>query len=152
VERGGLTPYMWRFDPSWNIIAGSGSGYGVLFLTYWLRLFGISQTSAHLFMYLAGILTIPFIFSAISMMYGLRAAWYGTLFFVLSRTFFDSFYGRMDALGIFAYAVVLFLHVYAVRRELLWLHAIVGAAAVLAIEFHVLGILYISALGLFYGV
>ena len=41
ADRGELTPYMWQLGDS-NIIAGSGSGYGIIILIYWLNLVGES--------------------------------------------------------------------------------------------------------------
>ena len=40
VDRGELTPYMWRLGGDTNIIAGSGTGYGIFVLIGWMRIFG----------------------------------------------------------------------------------------------------------------
>jgi len=59
IDHGALTPLMWRLDPHWNIISGAGSGYGVLLLTIWLKLFGLSVNSGQVLMYLVGLVTLP---------------------------------------------------------------------------------------------
>ena len=53
IEHGALTPYMWRLNGDTNIIAGSGSGYGILLLTNWMRLVGLSLFLAGGVLYLA---------------------------------------------------------------------------------------------------
>ncbi|MEO1443576.1 MAG: hypothetical protein AAFV33_24450, partial [Chloroflexota bacterium] len=42
IENGELTYRMWRMPADTNIIAGSSSGYGVLVLTVWQQIFGVS--------------------------------------------------------------------------------------------------------------
>ena len=70
IERGELTPYMWRLGADTNIIAGSGTGYGVLLLNYWFKVFGLSLLSGYIFMYLAGLLSLV-------VLYFLARDWWG---------------------------------------------------------------------------
>jgi hypothetical protein len=57
-ERGILTPLMWRFNPEWNIVTGSGSGYAIFLVIGWTKLFGVTVLSGHLLMYLVGLLNL----------------------------------------------------------------------------------------------
>ena len=52
IERGELTPYMWRLGADTNIIAGSGTGYGI-WLNYWFNVVGLSLLSGYLCIWLA---------------------------------------------------------------------------------------------------
>lgn len=151
IERGELTPYMWRLGET-NIIAGSGSGYGVLLLTVWLQTVGVSLFNGRLLMIILGLVTAGVLYFAASQWWNSRAAGIIALIFaVVSTTPFYSLVMRMDAPGMLAYSLVLLLHIYAVRQSRLWLHAGVGIAAVIAVEFHILGLLYLLALGFYYG-
>jgi hypothetical protein len=151
IQRGQLTPHMWRLGDDTNIVAGSGSGYGVLVLAWWLSWVGVSLVNGRLLMILAGL-------AAAGVLYGVARQWWGSrtagvvalVFALVSTSPFYSLVMRMDALGNLAYSLVLLLHIYAGRGRRPWLHAIVGAAAVLTAEFHILGLLYLLALGFYY--
>jgi hypothetical protein len=148
-ERGILTPLMWRYNPEWNILTGSGSGYGVFILIGWLRVFGVSVLSGHLLMYVVGLLNLPVIYLLAKRYYrNPQAGLWAMGFFALSGTFAITFYVRMDALNILACSLVLWLHLEAVRRGVWWLHALVGGALVAALEVHVLAAYYASGIGL----
>jgi hypothetical protein len=55
ADRGELTPYMWRLGDA-GIIAGGGSGYGIVLLAEWLRLVGYSLFWGRMLMILLGVL------------------------------------------------------------------------------------------------
>jgi hypothetical protein len=151
IERGELTPYMWRLDEGTNIIAGSGSGYGILFLTNWMKLVGPTLVNGRLLMVINGVLTAGVMYFVASKWWGSRAAGVVALVFALVSTSpFYSFVIRMDSFGMLAYSLLLLLHIHAVRGHRLWVHAAVGPAAVVAAEFHILGIIYLAALTLYY--
>lgn len=57
VDRGELTPYMWRLGGETNIIAGAGTGYGIFVLIGWMKLFGESLFGIRMLMVLAGMVT-----------------------------------------------------------------------------------------------
>jgi hypothetical protein len=151
IERGELTYYMWRLSPDTNIIAGSGTGYGVLLLAIWLKIFGFSLMSGYIFMYLVGVL-------ALTVLYFLAREWWDSwiagvaavVYAALTATFNTLFYVRMDILGILSYLVVLWLHIYAVRTKNNWLHFAVGIAVIAAAEFHIQVLTYAGALSLYY--
>jgi hypothetical protein len=137
IERGELTPYMWRLGADTTIIAGSGTGYGVLLLNGWLKLFGLSLYSGYALMYLCGILSlIVLYFLARDWWQSRTAALVAVVYTALAGSFIAQFYIRMDALGILTYLLVLLLHLYAVRSERNWLHFVVGVALIVGAEIH----------------
>ena len=151
IEHGELTPYMWRLGADTTIIAGSGTGYAVLLLTFWLKIFGLSLMSGYIFMYLVGVLALIVLYFAArtwwdSWIAGLAAVAYAAL----TTTFNTLFYVRMDILGIFAYLVVLLIHIYAVRTRNNWLHFAAGVAVIVAAEFHIQALVYVGALSFYY--
>lgn len=151
VDRGELTPTMWRMDAS-NVIAGSGSGYGLLVLVEWLDLVDGSLVAGRLLMVACGIASAGIMYHVARLWWDSRVAGAAALVFAMAGT--SPFYTlvlRMDAIGILAYCLVLWAYVYAARREVgRWVHAGIGVAAVAAVEFHTLGILYLLALTLVY--
>jgi len=143
VDRGELTPYMWRLGGDTNIIAGSGTGYGIFVLIGWMRVFGESLFGVRMLMVLAGLVTAWVYYLTAKKWWGSQEAGMAALVFGLVST--SSFYtlvGRMDAVGILSYSLLLLLHITAVRQEKKWPHFLVGAAAILTTEFHILGLLY----------
>jgi hypothetical protein len=153
IERGDLTPYMWRLDSDTNIIAGSGTGYGVLLLTAWLKYVDFSFTGGRILMFLIGVANM-------GAAYGLARAWWrshvaGLVAALTAAALSSSFvtvYVRMDAPGVLAYTLVLWLHIVAVRQNKAWLHLLTGVAVIAAAEFHILATLYIGALAVYYAV
>ncbi len=151
IERGGLTPYMWRLDPDTNIIAGSGTGYGIYALVIWLKYAGLTFESGRWFMFIVSMLNVV-------AMYGLATAWWGrheaglvaAAFAAALSTSFASAYVRMDAPGVLSYTLVLWVYIAAVRRDVWWLHVAAGVAAIAAAEVHILATLYIAAISLVY--
>ena len=151
IERGQLTPYMWRLDPDSNIIAGSGTGYGVLILTYWLKFFGLSLNSGYALMYIVGIINLIVLFFLAKLWWRSDiAAWFSVVAFAITGRFLIMFYIRMDALGILSYSILLLVHIYAIRSNKLYLHSLVGVLSILTAEFHILGILYVVGLAIYY--
>jgi hypothetical protein len=152
-ERGILTPLMWRFNPEWNIITGSGSGYGIFIMIAWLRLFGVTVVSGHLLMYLVGLLNLPIVYVLVKRFYGsAQGALWAVGFFALTYSFADHFYLRMDALNVLTCSLILVLHLEAVRRGKWWLHMATGAALVAALEVHVLAAYYAGAIGAYHAI
>ena len=153
IARGELTPHMWRVIEDSNMIAGSGSGYGILLLTNWMRLVGVSLVNGRLLMFGIGLLTA-------GVMYLVAAKWWESrvagvvafVFAIVSTSPFYSYVVRMDAPGMLANSLVLLLHIHAVRRNVRWLHFATGIAVVVSTEFHILGILYLAMLTLYYAV
>jgi len=151
IERGGLTPYMWRLPESSNIIAGSGTGYGIVLQALWFRVFGLSLFIGRLYSFLMGMGLLGAVFMTTRVWFGSPTAWYALLFGGASSIFFANFTLRMDAPGQFVYALVLWLHVVAVyrRRSGLW-HFLVGLLAILTTEVHILGLIYVGGLAFYY--
>ena len=151
VDRGELTPYMWRLGGNTNIIAGSGTGYGIFLLIGWMKLFGESLFGVRMLMVIAGLAT-AWIYYLLSMRWwGSQEAGIAALIFgLVSTSAFYTLVGRMDAIGILSYSLLLLLHITAVRQDKNWPHFLVGAAAILTTEFHILGLLYAGALALYY--
>jgi hypothetical protein len=150
ATRGELTPYMWRLGDL-NITAGGGSGYGILLLVEWLRLVDFSLFWGRMLMVCLGLLTAGVMYKVASLWWRSSVAGLAALIFALVST--SSFYTlilKMDAVGILAYSLVLLLHIYAVRLRNRWLHLGTGIAAVVTMEFHALGILYLMALAAYY--
>ena len=151
IERGELTPYMWRLGADTNIIAGSGTGYGVLLLNYWFKVFGLSLLSGYIFMYLAGLLSLVVLYFLARDWWGGQAAGVGAVVMVaLTQAFTEIFYIRFDAAAILAYSLILWLHLHAVRSGRKWMHFGVGVVLVAALEIHILAALYIAAISLYY--
>lgn len=150
IDRNTLTPLMWRLDPHWNIISGSGSGFGVIFLALWLKLFGLSVINGQLLMYVVGLATLPVVYVLLKQWWNEQSALWGLLFFVLSNTFFEDFYIRMDAPNIFVCTCILLLHITAIKTQRKSLHFLVGIALGLALEVHILALLYVGALSVYY--
>lgn len=150
-DHGGLTPYMWRLDPSWNLVGSGGTGYGILLLVFWTRLFGLSVTSAHMLSFLVGLVNIPLIFVLAQRWFKREAAgWWAVGFFVLSGTFAQTFYGRQEALSNLTCTILLLLHLEATERQSHRLYWLNGALFVIALEIHVLVVFYAGGIGLFY--
>lgn len=140
-EKGVLTPPMWRYNAEWNIITGSGSGYGIFFLLGWVRIFGISVLSGHLFMFLVGLATLPVIYLLGTRWYGNRAAGlWAVAFFALSNTFATDYYVRMDSLSILATSSLLLMFLEIRKRDNLLLYGMLGLLSVAALEIHLLTI------------
>jgi len=152
IERNGLTPYMWRLPESSNIIAGSGTGYGIVLQALWFQVFGLSLFAGRLYSFIMALAMLAVVFVAARIWFGKPTAWYALLFGGASSIFFASFTLRMDAAATFAYAAVLLLHVYAVyRKGGIW-HFFVGLLAILTTEMHILGLVYVGGLAFYYGV
>jgi hypothetical protein len=152
-QQGILTPPMWRFNPDWNIITGSGSGYGIYLLLGWFRAFGVSALSGHVFNYLVGLATLPVLYMVAWRWFGQPIAGVGAVAaFAVSRTFMDSFYIRMDALNFLACSTILLAYLHARRRDRWGWHALVGASLVLALEIHILAALIAGGVSLAYAV
>ncbi len=147
IMRGELTPYMWRLDTSTNVIAGSGTGYGIYLLVVWMKLVGVSLFGGRVLMILISLLTAGVMYAVAYKWWESRVAGVVALMFgLISTSPFYSYVIRMDAPGMLAYSLVLLLHIHAVRRRSRWLHFATGVGLVISVEFHVLGILYIVAL------
>lgn len=153
ILRGQLTPYMLRLDPDMNIIAGSGTGYGILMLTIWMQLVGNTLVNGRILMVLAGLL------SALVMYFVGRKWWdspvagvTAAVFALVSTSPFYSLIMRMDALAMLAYSVILLMHIHAVRDNKRWLHFATGITLVMAVEVHVLSIAYIIAITVYYAI
>ena len=144
---------MWRLEGFTNIIAGGGTGYGILVMIGWLSLFGDTLFSVRMLMVLASTATAGVFYLTAKRWWNSQEAGAVALIFgIVGTSSVYSFVGRMDALGILAYSLCLLLHIYAVQQEKKWPHFFVGAAAILTVEFHVLGVLYVGALAFYYGV
>jgi hypothetical protein len=152
IEHGGLTPYMWRVPPDANIIAGSGTGYGILLQTFWLKTFGLNLISGRLQSYLAGILALVVIYLTARKLWNGRAALVTVAAASVTFTFLGLLTMRMDALGYLAYSVVLLVHVYAVYDNQRWLHLLTGVLAIASAEVHILGTVYVFGLAFYYAV
>jgi len=152
VDRGELTPYMWRLGGDTNIIAGSGTGYGIFVLIGWMRIFGESLFGVRMLMVLAGLVTAWVYYLTAKKWWGSHEAGIAALVFgLVSTSPFYTLVGKMDAIGILSYSLLLLLHITAVRQEKNWPHFLVGAAAILTTEFHILGLMYVGALAVYYG-
>ena len=151
LERGILTPLMWRFNPEWNIVPGAGAGYGVFLIIGWIKLFGFSILSGQVLMYLVGLLNVPVIYLLGKRFYSNpTAGLWAAAAFTLSGMFAQIFYVRMDAPLLLVCSLILLLHLEAVRRGQWWLHFVVGVAMVAAFEVHVLAALYAGGIGLYH--
>ena len=142
---------MWRLGADTNIIAGSGTGYGILVLNYWFNVVGLSLLSGYIFMYLVGLLSLVVVYFLARDWWGGEAAGIGAaVFMALTGSFASHFYIRMDAPAILAYSLILWLHLRAVRSGRPMLHFMVGVALILAAEVHILALLYIASISLYY--
>lgn len=153
VDRGELTPYMWRLGGETNIIAGAGTGYGIFVLIGWMKLFGESLFGIRMLMVLAGMVTAWLYYLTSRKWWGSTEAGVTAMVFgVVSTSAFYTLVGRMDALAILSYSLLLLLHITAVRQEKKWPHFLVGAVAILTTELHILGLLYVGAFAAYYAV
>jgi hypothetical protein len=151
IERGELTPYMWRLGADTTIIAGSGTGYGVLLLTGWFKLFGLSLYTGYALMYLCGVLCLIVLYFLVKSWWQSRtAAIIAVVFTTLTGSFISQFYIRMDAPAVLTYVSILWLHLYAVKSERNWLHFAVGVAIIAGAEIHIQILLYIAAVSFYY--
>jgi len=153
IDRGELTPYMWRLGADTNIIAGSGTGYGILILNYWFKLFGLTLLSGYILMYIAGALSLIVLFFLVRNWWNSDiAGLIAVTFTSLTGYFLSTYYIRMDALAILTYTSLLLLHIYAVQHQKRWIHALVGVAVIASAEIHILATLYVVSLSFYYGV
>ncbi len=150
VDRGGLTPYMWRLGDV-NIVAGGGSGFGILLLVQWLHLVKYSLVAGRLLMVLCGFLSAVIMYRVAYRFWDSRLAGAAAFTYAVAGTHpFYSMILKMDAVAILGYCLVLLLHVYSFQSKKWWLHFLLGLAVVLTTEFHILGLLYLGALGFYY--
>lgn len=152
IERGGLTPYMWRVPPEANIVAGSGTGYGILIQTYWLKAFGLNLISGRVLSYLASALALVPMYFTVRRWWDAPTALVSVTLAAVSVTFLVLLTMRMDALGMLGYSTVLLVHVYAVASGRWWLHALAGVLAIAVTELHILGTVYVFGLAFYYAV
>jgi len=153
VDRGEITPYMWRLGEGSKIIAGSGTGYGIYILVGWMLIFGESLLAMRALMITAGIITAWVYYLIAKEMWQSQEAGITALIFgLVSTSAFFTFIARMDALAILAYSIVLLIHLRAIRKKNKWLHLLVGIGAILTVEIHVLGLLYLGAFAFYYGI
>ncbi len=128
--RGGLTPFMWRIDDL-DIIAGSGSGYGIIALALWQQFVGNSLVGGRLLMIAAGLASAVVMYQTAQLWWDSQAA--GIAALVVGLVTASSLYTlvlRMDAIGILAYTFVLLMHIQAVRSGRKWLHFAVGVTVI----------------------
>lgn len=149
IEHGRLTPHMWRVDDT-GIISGGGSGYGILLLVGWFRLFGLTELSGRLFSFTAALIALAVLFLTVRRWQDERTALFVTVFAAASGSFFINFSIRMDAIATLVYTLVLLLHVVAVQHKQAWLHFAVGVAVIAAAEIHILALCYAAGLSLYY--
>jgi hypothetical protein len=149
-DNGLLTPRMWRLDADTNIIAGSGTGYGIYFPIIWYQVFGLNLLSGRIMMYLIALLILPIVYLTSRLWWGHIAGIVAVVFTALNPMFFYNYNLRMDAFGELAYSLVLLLHIYAIRSKRHYLHFFVGIAAILTVEIHILGVLYVFGLAFYY--
>jgi len=153
VDRGELTPYMWRLGSDTNIIAGSGTGYGIFLLIGWMLVFGESLFGVRMLMVLIGLVTTWVYYLIAKRWWGSQEAGFSAMVFgLVSTSSFFTLVGRMDALAILSYSLLLLLHIVAVRQDKKWPHFWVGVVAILTTEIHILGLLYVGALAFFYAI
>lgn len=148
-QRGQLSHHMWRLGDT-GIIAGGGTGYGLLLMVGWFRVFGLTVLSGRFFSFLAGQLTLLVLFYVTRKWHGARAAWFAVVFAAACGPFFVNFAVRMDAMATLAYSLVLLLHVSAARRRQALMHFVVGVAVIAAAEFHILALCYATGLAVAY--
>jgi hypothetical protein len=141
---GDLTPRMWRLPDDSGIIAGSGTGYGILLLTGWFRLFGVSVLAGRLLMVILGVVFTVVIALAASVWWQDRYVGVAAgLFAGVSTSPFFAFQVRMDMAGYLAYALVLWGLALAIHHKRAWGYGVVGLGLVAAAEFHILALVYI---------
>ncbi|MEL7234807.1 MAG: glycosyltransferase family 39 protein, partial [Chloroflexota bacterium] len=117
----------------------------------WQQIFGVSLVSGRLLMALLGLLTAGGMYFVASTWWNSRAAGIAALVFgIVSTSPFFSYVMRVDALGILAYSGFLMVHIIAVKRDSPSWHFATGIAAVLTLEFHVLGLIYLGAVTVYY--
>lgn len=152
VDHGKLTPYMWRLGSDTNIIAGSGTGYGIFVIIGWMSLFGESLFSLRMLMVIAGLISIWILYLTSKRWWESKEAGLATAIFgIVSTSAIYTLVGRMDAIAILSYSLLLLLHIVAIRKGHHWIHFFVGAMAILSTEFHIIGIQYVGAFAFYYG-
>ncbi len=152
IDYGLLTPYMWRLPASSNIIAGAGTGYGVLVQVLWLQVFGLNAAVGRVFSLLCSLGMLVAIWGAARLWYGTRAGRYALILAAVSSMWLSVYSLRMDAFALLAYGCVFYVYALAYHRGALWLHAAVGVSLVLAAEVHILSMIYIGGFTVAYAV
>jgi 4-amino-4-deoxy-L-arabinose transferase-like glycosyltransferase len=102
VDRGELTPYMWRLGGDTTIIAGSGTGYGIFVLIGWMLVFGESLFGVRMLMVLAGLITAWVYYLISKKWWGNHEAGIAALVFGIVST--SSFYTLVGVLQFIATA------------------------------------------------
>jgi len=115
--------------PPWR-----GFAFGVYKL--WAGLFGLGLIQMRALAYVFGVLALLLLYGTLRLWYDQRTALVGVSMSSLTWLLMMSTIGRTDSLPMFAVSLTLFAHVYAMRHEKLWLHAIVGVIAGLSLETH----------------
>ncbi len=150
LARGELTPCLWRLGDL-HIISGGGSGYGILGLIYWLRAVDYSLFWGRVLMVVINLLTAGVMCFVASRWWSSRAAGLAIFCYgIVATSSFNTMIVKMDAFGILLYSFVLLLYVYIYGKDRFWLHFLAGVVGVVTLEFHILGVLYIIAIGLCY--
>ena len=152
IDYGLLTPYMWRLPAASNIIAGAGTGYGILVPMLWLQLFGLSPVAGRVFSMLCSLGMLAAVWGAARLWYGARAGRYALILGAVSTAWLSVYSLRLDAFALLAYGLVFYVYALAHHRRVGWLHVAVGVSLVLAAEVHILSIIYIGGFTLAYAV
>jgi 4-amino-4-deoxy-L-arabinose transferase-like glycosyltransferase len=118
-----------------------------------MLVFGESLFGVRMLMVLAGLITAWVYYLISKKWWGNHEAGIAALVFgIVSTSSFYTLVGRMDAIAILSYSLLLLLHIVAVRQEKKWPHFLVGVVAILTTEFHILGLMYVGALAAYYGI
>lgn len=125
-------------------------GYAVAVYGYWARLTSLDVFSLRWLSYLISLPALLFLYLIVKQWYGRNAAIVSTSFASLSFLFMHATVARNNALPLLMVSITLFVHVVAVSRKKPVLHAVVGALAVLTLEAHLTGLVFIVVFGSYY--
>lgn len=148
VNGGSVAPIMFHLPedipirPPW--------GYSVALYGLWGKLFGVNLLSARSLSYLLGAFTLPFIYGSVKIWYGKQAALVSTGVSALSVLFLLTTNARNDAFPMLIVSIALFTHLYAVHKQINWLHAAAGLLTGLSLEGHITNAVFIAAFAGYY--
>lgn len=142
---GGLAPGMMRLPAS----APDRPDWGRLLIVYgwWVRAFGVGLVQIRLLGWALGALALGAIYGGIRALYDRQSALIGTALAAASVLGLYSAVGRNNGLPMLAAALVLWLHLWLHKRGPDAAHLLVGIAAALSLEAHLLNLALVTALG-----
>ncbi len=125
-------------------------GYTVAVHGLWARAAGLGLIQGRSLTYLIGVLPLPLLFQTLRRWYDRQTAWVGMALGSLSFLWMQTTFIRNDVLTLAAVSGLVLLHVWAWPQKKAWPHFLLGLAAAVALETHLVALGYMFGFGVVY--